>query len=278
MSRTKRIVAYQGETGAFSEQAALRYFGAHAVPKSMKTFAEAFAFAENHAEDFAVLPIENSVFGSIHQVYDLLLKHRLSIVGEMKLRIELHVVALPGVALKNIHTIYSQAQALGQCETFLSGLTNVRIETFHDTAAAARLIKEEKRRDIAAIASATAAKVYGLSIIKKNVESNHENYTRFIVLSKKKSAPPTEAKTSLAFAVKDIPGALFKAIAVFTLRDINLLKIESRPFPGKPWQYLFYLDVEGSPACSPLAEALKHLQEVSTVVHILGSYTPFKER
>ena len=268
-------VAYQGEPGAFSEQAVRIHFGSAVVPKPVPAFADAFAFAERHPKDYAVLPIENSTFGSIHQVYDLLLKHRLHIIGEVKLRVELNVMALPGVSMKNITTIFSQAQALGQCETFLGGLSNVRIETFHDTAAAARLIKEEKRRDAAAIASAVAARVHGLSIIQRNVESNHENYTRFIVLSRKKKAAGAEAKTSLAFAVKDIPGALFKAIAVFALRDINLLKIESRPYPGKPWQYLFYLDVGGSPDRAPLIDALNHLRELSTFVQVLGTYKPY---
>ena len=274
----KISVAYQGEPGSFSEQAVQLYFGAKAEPKSMRTFAEAFAYAAQNRGVFAVLPIENSVYGSIHQVYDLLLKHRLYITGEVKLRIELNVMALPGVRMKHIRIIYSQAQALGQCETFLNALNDIRIETFHDTAAAARLIREQGRNDAAAIASASAARVHGLSIVKSNVESNKRNYTRFIVLSQKGQIPVRNSKTSFAFAVKDIPGALFKAIAVFTLRDINLLKIESRPYPGKPWQYLFYLDVEGASSRSPLAEAMGHLKEVCTFVKVLGSYQPFDMR
>jgi prephenate dehydratase len=274
----KITIAYQGEPGSFSEQAARTYFGAKADPKSVRTFADAFAYADRHKDGYAVLPIENSVYGSIHEVYDLLLKHRLYIVGEVKLRIEMNLLALPGVRLRDIRTVYSQAQALGQCGTFLNGLRNVHIQTFHDTAAAARLIKEERRTDAAAIASANAARENGLSIVRSNVESNKRNYTRFIVLSKKKGIPAKNAKTSFAFAVKDIPGALFKAIAVFTLRDINLLKIESRPYQGKPWQYLFYLDVDGTPDRSPLVEALNHLKEVCTFVKVLGSYQPFDRR
>lgn len=268
-------VAYQGEPGAFSEQAVLRYFGRKAVPIPQHSFRDAFLFAEEHRNAYAVVPIENSVYGSIHQVYDLLLRHSLFIVGEVKLRIELHLMALRGVRMKDITTIYSQPQALGQCDTFLNSLKNVRIEAFHDTAAAAKLIKTEHRLDAAAIASSFAAKKYGLTILQKNVESDHQNYTRFIVLSRKQTIPKHDGKTSLVFAVKDIPGALFKAIAVFALRDINLMKIESRPYRGKPWQYLFYLDVQGRPSASPLREALQHLTEVSTFVKVLGSYQPF---
>jgi prephenate dehydratase len=274
----KISVAYQGEPGSFSEQAVRLYFGAKAQAKSMRTFTDAFAYAARHSDAFALLPIENSVYGSIHQVYDLLLKHRLFIVGEVKLRIELNMLALPGVRMNQIRTVYSQAQALGQCETFLNALPHIRIEAFHDTAAAARLIREEGRTDSAAIASANAARVHSLSIVRSNVESNKRNYTRFLVLSQKSHIPVRASKTSFAFAVKDIPGALFKAIAVFTLREINLLKIESRPYPGKPWQYLFYVDVEGSSNRSPLAEAMGHLKEVCTFVKVLGSYKPFGMR
>lgn len=270
-------VAYQGEPGAFSEQAVRYFFGASADPRPQPTFRDAFLYAERHPQSYAVLPIENSLYGSIHQVYDLLLKHPLSIVGEIKLRIELHLLALKGVRLRDVRTIYSQPQALGQCETFLNSLANVKIETFHDTAAAAKLIKTEKRYDAAAIASEYAARQYGLNVLKHNVESNHQNYTRFIVLSRKRTFPKTDGKTSVVFAVKDIPGALFKALAVFALRDINLLKIESRPYHGKPWQYLFYLDVVGRPNASPLKEALQNLEEVTTFVKILGSYQPHRE-
>ncbi|MCX7984195.1 MAG: prephenate dehydratase [Bacteroidetes bacterium] len=267
-------VAYQGEPGAFSEQAVLRYFGNKVIPVPQQTFRDAFIFAERHRNAYAVVPIENSVYGSIHQVYDLLLRHTLFIVGEVKLRIELHLMALKGVRFKDVRTIYSQPQALGQCDTFLNSLKNVRVEAFHDTAAAAKLIRTDQRRDAAAIASAFAAKQYGLTILRRNVESDHQNFTRFIVLSKKQSLPKNDGKTSLVFAVKNIPGALFKAIAVFALRDINLLKIESRPYRGKPWQYLFYLDVQGRPNATPLKEALNHLAEVSMFVKLLGSYLP----
>jgi prephenate dehydratase len=270
-------IAYQGEPGAFSEQAALTFFSTHAILKPLPAFSDVFADAERYPSGFGIVPIENSLFGSIHQVYDLLLKHNLFIIGEVKLRIELHLMALPKTKQKNVHTIYSQLQAIGQCENFLSTLKNIKVEAVHDTAAAARFIQERKRNDSAAIASEQAARVHGLHILKRNVESNHRNFTRFIALSRKPVRPVGKVKTSLVFAVKDIPGALFKALAVFALRDINLLKVESRPIIGKPWEYLFYLDVEGMPNRDPLRQALNHLKEVCTFVRVLGSYLPFDD-
>jgi prephenate dehydratase len=271
------MIAYQGEPGAFSEQAAHKFFGARAILKPLPAFSDVFTDAEHHPEGFGIVPIENSLFGSIHQVYDLLLKHKLFIIGEVKLRIELHLMALPKTKRSSVRTIYSQLQAIGQCENFLGTLKNVKVEAVHDTAAAARFIQERKRNDAAAIASEQAARVHGLHILKRNVESNHRNFTRFISLSRKPIQPSGKVKTSLVFAVKDIPGALFKALAVFAMRDINLLKIESRPIIGKPWEYLFYLDVEGTPHRDPLRQALNHLEEVCTFVRVLGSYQPFDD-
>jgi prephenate dehydratase len=270
-------IAYQGEPGAFSEQAARKFFSTQAILKPLPAFSDVFADTERHPSGFGIVPIENSLFGSIHQVYDLLLKHKLFIIGEVKLRIELHLMALPKTKQKDVRTIYSQLQAIGQCENFLSTFKKIKVEAVHDTAAAARFIQERKRNDTAAIASEQAARVHGLHILKRNVESNHRNFTRFIALSRKPARPVGKVKTSLVFAVKDIPGALFKALAVFALRDINLLKVESRPIIGKPWEYLFYSDVEGMPNRDPLRQALNHLNEVCTFVRVLGSYRPYDD-
>ena len=265
-------VAYQGEPGAFSEQAGRAYFGPRARLLPMESFKDVFAYATRHPSGFGVVPLENSVFGSVHQNYDLLLRHELHIVGEMKLRIQLHLMAMPGVSLRAVRSIYSHPQALGQCEDFLRSQKNVSAVAFYDTAGAAKMIREDGRKDAAAIASARAASTYGLSILKRNIESNHHNYTRFIVLSRRPGRLEKAAKTSLVFAVKDVAGALFKALAVFALRDVNMLKIESRPHVGKPWEYLFYLDIEGSPAEERVLQALNHLDELSTFVRVLGAY------
>ncbi|MGH2569200.1 MAG: prephenate dehydratase [Bacteroidota bacterium] len=266
------MVAYQGEHGAFSEQAAHALLGKKVVTEPVASFKDVFQFAARSSSRLGIIPIENSLFGSVHENYDLLLKHRLLIVGEVKLRIQLHLMALPGVSFPQIQTVYSHPQALGQCEEFVRSLRGVDVVAHNDTAGAARMIRDQERIDAAAIASARAARAYGLQVLRRNVESNHHNYTRFLLLSRKQGRPARNAKTSLVFSVKNIPGALYKALAVFALREINLLKIESRPLVGKPWQYLFYLDIEGSLDDKKVAAALKHLRELSTLVRLLGSY------
>ncbi len=271
-----KTVAYQGEPGAFSETAARKFFGGRAKLQPMPTFKEVFSYVSRKTGCYGIVPVENSVFGSIHQTYDLLLEHRLAIVGEIKLRIQLHLIGFRGTSLRSIRSVYSQTQALGQCDEFLRKLKNVKIEAFYDTAGSAKLVSEHRDRSAAAIAGADAARMYGLAILKRNIESNHHNYTRFIVLSRKAPTLDRNVKTSLVFAVKDIPGALFKSLAVFALRDVNLLKIESRPLIGKPWEYLFYLDVEGTPRREPLRDALNHLNEVCIFSRILGTYPPGK--
>ncbi|TSA19372.1 prephenate dehydratase [bacterium] len=267
-------VAYQGEPGAFSEEAARSFFGPRATLLPKQSFKDVFDYASKHSQGFGIVPIENSVFGSVHQNYDLLLRHKLHIIGEIKLRIQLHMMVLPGVSLKGVRSVYSHSQALGQCEEYLRSLKGVSVVAYYDTAGAAKMIHEQNRNDAAAIASVRAARTYGLSILKRNVESNHHNFTRFLVLSAQAGRAKSKEKTSLVFAVKNVPGALFKALAVFSLREINMLKIESRPNVGKPWEYLFYLDIEGSPREAQVRQALKHLDELTTFVRVLGAY-PF---
>jgi prephenate dehydratase len=265
-------VAYQGEPGAFSEEAARGFFGLKARLLPKESFKDVFEFATKHPKDYGIVPLENSVYGSVHQNYDLLLQHKLSIVGEVKLRIQLHLMALPRIPLRKVRSVYSHSQALGQCEEYLRSLRGVNIVAYYDTAGAAKMIRDQDRRDSAAVASARAARAYGLSVLKRNVESNHRNFTRFIVLSRKPGLVKRAGKTSLVFAVNDVPGALFKALAVFALREINMLKIESRPHVGRPWEYLFYLDIQGSPAERTVKQALSHLGELTSFVRVLGAY------
>jgi prephenate dehydratase len=267
-------VAYQGEPGAFSEEAARLFFGRAVRLTPLESFKDVFQFAAKHRSSYGIVPIENSVSGSIHQNYDLLLRHKLHIIGEVKLRVRLHLMVLPGVSLNNIRSVYSHAQALGQCGDFLRSLRRVNVVAYYDTAGAAKMIRERDRRDSAAIASARAASAYRLKILRRNVESHHHNYTRFIALSSRPADPRVGKKTSLVFSARNVPGALFKALAVFALREINLLKIESRPLIGKPWEYLFYVDVEGSTAHRRMQQALGHLDELTTFLRVLGSY-PF---
>jgi prephenate dehydratase len=265
-------VAYQGEAGAFSQEAARGYFGSDAKLHALPAFRDVFRAVKSGNVSAGIIPIENSTSGSVHENYDLLLAHKLFITGEIKLRVHLHLMTLPGVGLKQIHTIYSHPQALGQCGSLFQRMKNVVARPHHDTAGAARMIREEQLTTAAALASEQAARTYGLRILKRNVEQNHHNYTRFLVIARATARPKGHAKTSIVFSVKNIPGALFKAISVFSMREVNLLKIESRPLIGKPWEYLFYLDVEGSHDDEPVKNALRHLEELTVFRRLLGSF------
>jgi prephenate dehydratase len=268
----KRI-AFQGEPGAYSERAVKEFFREHAVTTlPCRTFGEAFAAVQTEQAQMAVIPIENSLAGSVHQNYDLLLKHQLHITGEIILRISHHIMALPSVKWEKVRRVYSHPQALEQCRDFLEKWPAIEAVPAYDTAGSAKLIASEQWQDAAAIASANAASEYGLEILHRGAESNPQNYTRFLVLEKDEKIPAEDGKTSIVFSISHTPGALFKALAVFTLRDINLLKIESRPLHGSPWEYIFYLDFAGTPHQSHCQKALEHLAEITTLLRVLGAY------
>lgn len=265
-------VAFQGEIGAYSEQAAVEHFGRDIALVPCPKFKSLFTVLSAGDADAAILPIENSLAGSVHENYDLLLQHKLPITGEVYLKISHHLMALPGVAREQIRRVISHPQALDQCRSYIERWPGIEIVPSYDTAGSAKALRENALRDTAAIASRQAADEYDLQILASHIESNHENYTRFLIIQKKANPPERNGKTSIVFSTKDIPGALFKSLAVFALRDINLLKIESRPLHGKPFDYFFYLDFEGSIKEEPTRKALAHLQEITAFLHILGSY------
>ena len=233
-------VAFQGEPGAFSEEASRAYFK---DPSTMpcESFEAVFETVSSGQCEAGVVPIENSLAGSIHQNYDLLLRHQLHIVGEYFLRVKL-------------------------C---LQGVTT---EAVYDTAGSVKILKSRGEKTTAAIASRRAAEIYGMEILDENIEDNSENYTRFLVIAPEPVVPQGEAKTSIVFILKNQPGALFKALSVFALRDIDLTKIESRPLAGKPWEYLFYIDFIGALQEDRAKRALDHLGEYALMLRILGSY------
>jgi prephenate dehydratase len=268
----KLKISYQGEPGAFSEQAGHLFFGTRSSLIARETFHDIFEDVAKKKSDYAVVPIENSLFGSVHQNYDLLQKFKVFIVGELKLRIQMNLLARRGVSLRNIRNVFSHPQALGQCDEFLRKMKKATIHPFYDTAGAAKMVAQRQLNDSAAIASVRAASHYKLSVIRKNIENDHQNYTRFLIISRARSHPRRNAKTSLIFALHNVPGSLFKSLAVFALRNINLLKIESRPMVGKPWEYIFYVDIGADSREKECINALKHLKELTSYFKDLGTY------
>ncbi|MCC6500822.1 MAG: prephenate dehydratase [Anaerolineales bacterium] len=263
-------VAFQGEPGAYSEQALFEYFGAvESAP--CETFEAVFEAVATGACERGLIPIENSLAGSIHQNYDLLLRHNLHVVGEYQLRVRHCLIAMPGAALSAIQKAISHPQALAQCASYLKR-RGIQPEPVYDTAGSVKLLKESGARDTAAIASRRAAELYGMQILEEGIEDNAENYTRFLALSQTAVHPDGEAKTSIVFTLKNQPGALFKALSVFALREIDLTKIESRPLQGKPWEYLFYVDFSGAAHEESSQRALDQLGEYALMLRTLGSY------
>jgi arogenate/prephenate dehydratase len=262
-------LAYQGEPGAYSEAAALQYGGAHAETLPCKTFDEVFEAVEKKRATHGVVPLENSIGGTIHRNYDLLLEHELPMTGEVELDVVHCLQALPGTALGDVKMVYSHPQALAQCERYLRDL-GVTVEAVYDTAGGAKLIADQKLAGAAALASRRAAEVFGLDVLQEAVQDYEFNITRFAIIG---GAPTPDAnKTTLVFALPSTPGALFKALSVFALRDINLTKLESRPIRGRPWEYLFYVEVDARRDDLAYARALTHLAEFAKWTRILGTY------
>lgn len=266
-------VAFQGEPGAYSEEAGFGYFDApEMIPE--ESFEAVFSAVTSGECQSGLIPIENSLAGSIHQNYDLLLRHDLHIVGEYFLRVRHCLIGFPGVTLTDIQHVISHPQALGQCVGYLREL-GVKTEPVYDTAGSVKMLKESGERATAAIASKRAAEIYEMQILQESIEDNPENFTRFLEIRPQPVKPEGEAKTSIVFTLKNQPGALFKALSVFALRDIDLTKIESRPLAGKPWEYLFYIDFVGAIENETVKRALDHLGEYALMLRVLGSYPRF---
>ncbi|KAL5218358.1 hypothetical protein ABZP36_019042 [Zizania latifolia] len=279
-------VAYQGCPGAYSEAAAKKaYPNCQTVP--CEHFDTAFKAVENWLADRAVLPLENSLGGSIHRNFDLLLRHRLHIVGEVRLAVRHCLLANPGVKIENLRSAMSHPQALAQCEYTLTEFGIEHREAVDDTAGAAKFVAEQMLQDTGAIASLLAAEIYGLNILAQNIQDDKDNVTRFMMLAREPIIPRTDKpfKTSIVFSLEEGPGQLFKALGVFALREINLTKIESRPHKKRPlrtadnnstplkhFDYLFYMDLEASMADPKTQNALGNLKEFATFLRVLGSY------
>jgi len=263
-------VAIQGELGSFSHEAARRLApGASVVPCSAS--AEVFERVVRGSTEVAVVPIENSLAGSVAEHFDLLLSRPVFIHREYRLRIAHALIAMPGTTLRNIRRVFSHPVALQQCRDFFRDHPQIEAVPFYDTAGGVKYVVQNQLKDAAGIAGAQSAAVYGGRILARGLEDDKQNFTRFFLIRKTNRPLPRANKTSIAFALKNMPGVLFKALSVFALREIDLSKIESRPMRGRPWEYVFYVDyMRGRD--EPAQKALDHLREIAEFVKVLGVY------
>ncbi|MFQ5795927.1 MAG: prephenate dehydratase [Candidatus Bipolaricaulia bacterium] len=264
-------IAFQGERGAYSEQAIFKHFGEECEAVPCHELEDVFRRVVRGEVDAGVVPIENSLAGSINKTYDLFLDHDLKIIGEIYLRIHHSLLGNRDSSLAGIRHVYSHPQALAQCEDFLRKL-GVEPHPTYDTAGAAKWVRESGRRDAAAIASVIAAQEYGLVVLVEGVETLENNATRFLVISQEVSPVREECKTSIVFETRDLPAALYKCLGGFATNGVNLTKLESRPIRGENWKYLFYLDFDGHLDDPPVNRALEELAYFTVTLKVLSSY------
>lgn len=264
-------IAFQGENGAYSQEAIFEAFGADTASLVCLSFIELFRAVESGNADLGMLPIENSTAGAINQSYDLLLNYDLKITREVIFRVRHGLLAIDGVALADIQRVYSHPQALAQCERYIAEHGWEAIVAY-DTAGAAKQLAAAQEKNAAAIASETAARLYGLTVLARGVEDLHNNFTRFFVIGHHESPRQDKSKTSIVLATRHMPGALYACLGEFASRGINLTKLESRPDRRVPWHYVFYLDFEGHWDDAPCRDALIGLLNKSSFLKVLGSY------
>ncbi|NLB62758.1 MAG: prephenate dehydratase [Fibrobacter sp.] len=273
-------IAYQGRPGAYSENAALQIFGEDSKSIGLDDFTAVYQAVDSGEADAGVLPIENSTAGSILENFDLLLQWGLPIVAEIKIQVEHVLMALPQSSVADLEQVISHPQALAQCSDFFAQNPHIKPMAFFDTAGSAEEVLQRQDPKLGAIASVLAAKSNQLQVLRSNLE-NHPgtNFTRFFAIQKN-AAGDTSAhnKISIAFGALDKHGALYHALGCFARRLVNLLRIESRPKPGSPWEYIFYLDLEGNLAQNAVQAALEELKQESAFVKILGSYVNGEHR
>jgi chorismate mutase/prephenate dehydratase len=265
-------VTYQGETGAYSEMAVYKFFGSKVEPVPCKDFKDVFESVKTGVVPNGVVPIENSIEGSVNQNYDLFLTYDLKVCGEIAVKLAHVLITNPQTTFEDIKTIHSHPQALGQCRAYLEK-HNWEIIPTYDTAGSVKIIKEKQLINAAAIASEKAADLYNMQIVTRNIADNSANYTRFLVLSHEDAAPTGDDKTSIIFSAKHAPGTLYNALGEFASRNINLTRIESRPTKTTAWQYNFYLDFEGHRTEKRCTETLQALEKYAIFLRIIGSYS-----
>ncbi len=266
-------IGYQGIKGAYSELGVYKYFGNDAEAIGFDISEEVFEVLEEKKIDFALLPFENTIAGSIAINYDLLLNHKMYIIAEVFLKINHCLLASRGAKLKDIKKVYSHPHALEQCREYIREHKFERVPEF-DTAGAAKIVHERGKRDEAAIASELCAEIYGLDVLDKNIQTHDNNMTKFFVISNADKIPENmkREKTSIAFKTKHYPGALINCLQRLAKQGINLTKLESRPLPDNPWEYVFYVDFEGGIEDEKVKLALSEMEASSVFLKILGSY------
>jgi arogenate/prephenate dehydratase len=270
-------VAFQGERGAFSEEAAIKLLGDEVSLVPLPSFEAAFSAIAQHKADYVLAPIENSLAGPVQRSLDLLVESALTIIGEVIIRVQHNLIGPPGSTLDDVTVVESHPVALAQCESFFSSQPSLKRIATDDTAGSVREIVHAGDRKRAAIASKRAAQLYGGRILREHLEDDPENYTRFVLLAPAMQAVSEQAdKISLVFRLAHVPGALFYALEPFARRKINLIKVESRPVRGLPWQYRFYLDLQASVRDPEAQAALSELEKLAVDVRILGAYVSAK--
>jgi prephenate dehydratase len=273
-------IAFQGERGAFSEEAARKLLGPNVEVLPCPRFEDLFLCLKDGRAAGAVVPIENTLAGSVHENYDHLVTYEFPIVAETSVRIVHNLIALKGVKFSQVRRAFSHPVALNQCLDFFARNPQIERTPFYDTAGSIKMLSEERLTDAAGIASSVAAEIYGARVLRRSIESDRQNFTRFFLLRTPEYARrhPVRAdahttwKTSLVFSTRNTPGSLFRALSAFALRDLNLIKIESRPLRGKPWEYLFYVDFLGRADTPNARNALRHMEELADFLRVLGCY------
>jgi len=269
------IVSFQGEHGAYSEQAIRQHFGENPITLPCKDFDELLSSVLDDKADYAMLPVENTLAGTVISAYDALMKYDLFVQAEVTQKIEHCLLCLPQMELEDIQYVISHNQALSQCRETLKKY-NIEPIDFYDTAGAAKNLSELGKKNTAAIASELAAKTYGLKILRKNFEDLHFNSTRFFIMGEKMVKASGNCKTSIIFITLNKPGSLYRVLRELSNRNINMTKIESRPSRKDKWHYLFYLGFEGSQETDTIKDALKAIKSETIFFKNLGSYNTYK--
>lgn len=268
----KQRAAFLGEMGTFSHKACTQYFGDQVTAVPAPSFKTIFEGIKNGEVDFGIVPVENSLTGSIHENYDLLLEYNLKIVGEITLRIIHHLIGKPGVEIENIKRVLSVSMAFQQCRQFLERHDGWELVMVKDTAGAVKAVSEAQSMTDAAIASKEAAAIHGMEVIAEGIEANPRNYTRFVIISAGQLQKGPRSKSSIIFSTGNQPGALFEVLKIYADHGVNLVKLESRPIHGKPWEYMFYVDLEADAESKEFAPILDLLKAKTDYLKVLGSY------